>query len=421
MRGIGYLLVLPFFWSACATSAHAVVHEPLDQTMDKTVLLLGEERLDEPAFLKQIAGKRIGVLAHHASRDHQGKHIVDRLAAMPGVQLKMIFAPEHGYRSLNDELTPDSIDSVTGLPVYSLYGPRKAPTPDLLKDLDLVIIDLQDVGLRYYTYPATMVYTLQACKVAGKPVMILDRPNPLGGTIVEGSVLEVDLATGGLTNLAPIPTRHGMTMGELARYYNESLNIHADLTVVPMQGWQREMDWVDTKLPWTPPSPALVQTDQAILYSIFGTLEATSLAVGRGQKNDLAFRVFGAPWVTEEEQAGLVARLNALQLRNVKFEAYTWTPDRSENEGKLCRGFRVTMNSSISAASTYGLNVLTPVLETMKSVLGSKLDLSDTLVMLGSHWLLQGIETQSSVLKIVHHAEHESVSFLSQRAKVLLY
>ncbi len=382
-------------------------------------VLLGEERLSETAYASLISGKKIGVLSHHASRDHQGQHVVDRLAAIPGTQLKMIFAPEHGYRSINDTLTPDSVDSVTGLPVYSLYGPRTAPTADMLSQLDAVVIDLQDVGLRYYTYPATMVYTMKACKAAGKKVIVLDRPNPLGGEVVEGAMLDSSLANGGLTTLAQIPTRHGMTLGELAIYFNDALNIHADLSVVPMSGWTREMGWDDAGVPWTPSSPALVSANQATYYAMFGTLEAAGkLAVGRGQDNSLAFQVFGAPWISESDQATLVDHLNALQLPNLKFETYSWTPDRAAFQGILCHGFHVTFTNS---QTTKGFEPLMKVLEALYSQFGAQLNVDKMLPMLGANWVIQGIKGNAQVDSLSLQAQTESEAFLGFRSKALLY
>ncbi len=381
-------------------------------------ITLGEERLLEPEFSKLILGKRIGVLAHHASRDHQGQHLVDRLNAMPGVQLKMIFAPEHGYRSIADELNPDSIDTITGLPVYSLYGPRKAPTTEMLNQLDLVVIDLQDVGLRYYTYPATLVYTLKAAKLANIPVIVLDRPNPLGGERIEGVMLEASLATGGLTTLASVPTRHGMTLGELARFYNERLKIDADLTVVPMKNWKREFIWTDTDQPWVPSSPALLRPEQVMTYAALGALESGEFAVGRGQKNDDAFMIYGAPYITSMQKDLLVARLNKLELIGQTFTAIEWTPDRAKFEGKPCRGFRMGLVANQNLDS---FDTLVKVSEVLVETLGAKINLQSMLSMIGSHWALQGIMDSEQANAMALKAQGEMSAFKTLRAHALLY
>ena len=343
---------------------------------------------------------------------------MDRLFHQPGVNLKMIFAPEHGYRSVDDDLLPDSTDPVTGLPVYSLYGPRKAPTPEMLAQLDAVVIDLQDVGMRYYTYPATVVDVLEACKTAGKPVILLDRPEPLGGVIVEGAVLDSSLVDGDLTSLAAIPTRHGMTLGELARLYNEILGIHADLTIVPMFGWQRSMLWQDTGLPWVPSSPALLTVEQVDLYGAFGALEAFNLAVGRGVSNDLAFHDYGAPWITLTQAQVMVLALQKRGLPGLRFQLAQWTPDRGIYQGEPSHGFRVDVTD---ASVLQGFRSMIEVLETMRAVLGTGLDFSKTTISLGAPWLRDGIAAEQPVSSLMGHAVQESQPFMKERANALLY
>ena len=381
----------------------------------------GMERLLSAPYVSLVQGRKLGVLAHHASRDRFGNHLVDLLSRQDGIQLKMIFAPEHGYRSVDDELLPDSIDPVTGLPVYSLYGPRKAPTPEMLAEIDAVVIDLQDVGVRFYTYAATVVNVLQACKAAGKPVILLDRPNPLGGVIVEGAVLDSSLVNGGLTTLAAIPTRHGMTLGELAIFYNETLDVHADLTVVPMSGWKRSMMWNDTGLPWYPSSPALVTEDQVQLYGSFGGLEALNLAVGRGIKNDLAFHTYGAPWITPANAQDLTAALQRLSLPGLTFTAVQWTPERGVFQGELCQGFRIDLKETDACHVIEGFRSLIETLETMKRSLGPGLDFSRATVSLGAPWLRDGIESGVPAGELITRAQQGSGSFLKARANALLY
>lgn len=378
----------------------------------------GLEQLFTPEFYPLIQGKKIAVLTHHASRNPKGEHLVDLLAAKSGVQLKMIFAPEHGYRSVDDSLLPDSKDPHTGLPVYSLYGPRKAPTPEMLSQIDVVVIDLQNVGMRFYTYPATVVGVLRACAQAGKRVVLLDRPEPLGGMVVEGATLDSSLVNGKLVSLASIPTRHGMTLGEISRLYNDTLGIHADLHVVPMKGWSREMLWQDTGLPWVPSSPALTTVEQVDLYGIFGAVEAMNLSVGRGVNNDRAFHDFGAPWITVEQQAKLVSALQALKLPGLSFSKAAWTPDRAIFQGKPSRGFHVDVTD---ARALQGSRSSIEVLETMKAVLGAQLDFSKMTTPLGAQWLLDGIVAQKAAGDLMKRAKLESRSFLKERTDALLY
>ncbi|MFL5812072.1 MAG: exo-beta-N-acetylmuramidase NamZ domain-containing protein [Bdellovibrionia bacterium] len=392
--------------------------KPTAQQPISQQVLLGSDRLFEPAYLDALKGKRVGILAHAASRTHDGTHVVDWVASHHEFDLKMIFAPEHGYRSVDDTLLPDSQDPMTGLPVYSLYGPRKAPTDEMLSQLDAVLIDLQDVGLRYYTYPATLVYTLRACQKNGTKVFILDRPNPLGGSVVDGALLDSSLANGSLTTLAAVPTRHGMTLGELAILYNKMLGIGADVTVVPMSGWNRSMLWDDSKLQWVPPSPALTTPEQTYLYALFGTLESANLAVGRGKTNEFAFHIFGAPWITQEKGMILVKELQQLSLPGLQFQYVSWVPNRDIFLGKLCRGFRVDVTNP---SKLEGFRSLILVLEKMKSVLGASFDTKGLLAMLGADWLKSGIDAGTPVNELMERASRENQDFMKLRQEALIY
>ena len=228
-------------------------------------------------------------------------------------------------------------------------------------------------------------------------------------------MLDASLANGGLTTLAAIPTRHGMTFGELAVFFNRTMKIGADLTVVPMKNWNRSMLWDETGMPWTPPSPALVDSKQAIYYAIFGALEAVDLAVGRGKDNSLAFTVFGAPWITEADQKALVTKLNAIEGLSVS--AYTWTPDRATYMGKLCRGFKIDLKSmSLPAFKT-----LVDTVKAMKQVLGSRFNTAEMLSMIGGKWVLQAIDRNESTASIVEKGQADYSKFMQDRAQALLY
>lgn len=375
---------------------------------------LGDEQLiaSTSSLLK---GKRVAVLAHYASRLGNGTHVVDALYARSDLTLSMIFSPEHGFRSFDDTTVLDSIDPSTGVQIYSLYGPRRAPTPDMLAAVDVILVDLQDVGLRYYTYPATVTYLMQAAKLAHKPVIILDRPNPIGADQVEGAILDANLANGELTTIARLPTRTGMTLGETARFLNTELKIGADLSVIPMQGYVRSMHWKDTGLAWTPSSPALVDPEQVELYAIFGTLEASELATGRGIQNTQAFRRFGAPYISEAQARTLVASLN---LSGLNFTYVEWTPDRSKFIGQLCRGFEITITDLSQVKS---LAALVEVSEKLQATFGSQLKFPTALQMLGSQWLLDGILNQTAPSTLIDHSQQDLIPFMIKRQAALLY
>ncbi len=276
--------------------------------------------------LHLVQGKRVGLITNQTGIDAAGVSTIDRLAHAPGVRLVALFAPEHGIRgrAAPGERVSDSVDAATGLPIYSLYGASRAPTAAQLARLDLLVIDLQDVGARPYTYVSTMVLALRAAAAAHRRVAVLDRPNPLGGCVVQGPIL--DTAYASFIGMLPVPLRHGLTLGELARFADARLGLGADLEVGPMRGWRR-CDWFDrTGLTWVAPSPNLPDLRSAAWYPGTVLLEATNLSVGRG--TDAPFRQVGAPWL----DAGALARELRSRYR-VAAQVVRFTP-RAPGDGK---------------------------------------------------------------------------------------
>lgn len=259
-----------------------------------------------------VEGRRVGLVTHAAGTTSDGGRTMDVLAGTTGVRLTALFAPEHGIEGTYGAggRVPHGVSR--GTPVFSLYGGVFRPTRQMLARVDVLMVDLQDVGARAFTYASTMALVMQAAAAAGKPVVILDRPNPLGGRIVDGPVLEPQFRS--FIGMYPIPYIHGMTMGELAAMYNRAFGINAQLTVVPMQGWERRMVWADTGLPWANPSPGLVDPDIAPYYAATGPLDGTNL--WNGTSTPSRFRVVLAPWL---DGPTLAARLNNLNLPGVRF------------------------------------------------------------------------------------------------------
>jgi uncharacterized protein YbbC (DUF1343 family) len=249
--------------------------------------------------------KRVGILTNQSGVDRAGASDVDRLRAA-GVRLTAIFSPEHGFRGrLDREEIGDSVDPATGLPIFSLYGTTHEPTGKMLHTLDVLLIDLQDIGARPYTYISTTLLTLRAAAAAKKPVIVLDRPNPIGGELMQGPVL--DRAFSSFVGMLPIPLRHGLTLGEMALLGNDTLAIHADLSVVAAPGWRRGM-WFDaTELPWVAPSPNMPSLESATHYPGLVLFEGTNVSVGRG--TSITFQAVGAPWLKPVQ---LIARLGAV-------------------------------------------------------------------------------------------------------------
>ncbi|HEU5336375.1 MAG TPA: serine hydrolase, partial [Terriglobales bacterium] len=267
-------------------------------------------------FQSKGTQKRIGLLTNQTGVDAQGKRTIDVLAHAPGVSLVAIFSPEHGVTgALDTTEIGNTVDAATKIPVYSVYGATDAqrrPSLDVLKSLDAIFIDLQNAGARYYTFETSMGYFLEAAAKTGTQVIVLDRPNPITGSIVQGPVS--DPGTASFVNYFPEPVRHGMTMGELAQMFNSELHINAKLTVVPMQGWMRG-DWYDsTSLTWVNPSPNLRSLTEATLYPGVGLIEGTNVSVGRG--TDTPFELLGAPWIKARD---LAQYLNAREIQGVRF------------------------------------------------------------------------------------------------------
>ncbi len=286
------------------------------------------------------AKKRIGLVTNQTGVDAQGVRTIDVLAKAPGVSLNAIFSPEHGVTGTLDTTDiNNSKDAATGVPVYSVYGGTDAarrPPADVMKNLDAVVFDIQDAGVRFYTYETTLGYFLEAAAKAGIELIVLDRPDPVTGSFVQGPV--ADAGRESFTNYWVLPVRHGMTMGELAKMFNAERGINAKLTVVPMDGWQRG-DWFDsTGLAWVNPSPNLRSVTEAALYPGVALIEGTNVSVGRG--TDTPFELVGAPWIKSKEFA---AYLNARGIAGVRFVPVTFTPTSSIYSGQNCLGVNILL------------------------------------------------------------------------------
>lgn len=271
--------------------------------------------------LHLVRGKRVGLITNHSGRDRKGTSSIDLLHKAPGVRLTALFAPEHGIRGAvaAGETIETTVDSATGIPIYSLYGQTKVPTPEMLANVDVLLYDIQDVGARVYTYEWTMALVADSAK---KPFIVLDRPDPVRGDRVEGGVLDPKYRS--FVGQYPVALRYGLTPGELLRYLVGTGQVHADVKVVPMKNWRRSMWWDDTGLPWVNPSPNLRDMDATLLYTGTVFFEGTNATEGRGTEQP--FRSVGAKWLTD---AGAIAReLNAKGLAGVRFDSVTRPVER---------------------------------------------------------------------------------------------
>jgi uncharacterized protein YbbC (DUF1343 family) len=290
-------------------------------------LLTGQE-------FEALRGQRVGLITNHTGLDAFGMATADLLHASSGVELIALFGPEHGIRGAVDEHVPDGTDEATGLPVYSLYGTRTQPTAEQLAELDTLVFDIQDIGVRFYTYISTLMHSMAAAAEHGVRFVVLDRPNPLGGLTTEGPLADADRLD--FIACHPIPVRHGLTVGELARLFAAEKNLALDLHVVELEGWQRADLWDATGLTWINPSPNMRSLTQALLYPGIGLLEFTNVSVGRG--TDTPFEVVGAPWIAERD---LAEHLNAQKLPGVRFVPIRFTPTARVHEGSPCGGINL--------------------------------------------------------------------------------
>lgn len=299
-------------------------------------VLCGIDVLKQEEF-RSLKGRQIGLVTNHTGRDRDGNSTIDLLHTAPGVKLLALFSPEHGLRGLLDEPVPDGKDPKTGLPVHSLYGKTRRPTAEQLKGLDTLVFDIQDIGCRFYTYSTTLGYVLETAAAHKLKVIVLDRPNPIGGQAVEGPILERKLES--FVGYHPLPVRHGMTLGELALLWNKERKINAELEVVKVKGWSRGDLFDRTGLEWISPSPNMRSLPAALLYPGIGLLETTNVSVGRG--TDRPFELIGAPWIKGRELAAALARRD---LPGVRFLPIRFTPASSTHRGKECGGVQIYLD-----------------------------------------------------------------------------
>lgn len=288
-----------------------------------------------------VRGRRVGLITNHTGQSWPGgaaRSTIDQLAESGALDLVALFSPEHGIRGGAEagEAVASEVDRRTGLPIHSLYGETRQPTPEMLADIDVLAFDIQDIGTRYYTYVWTMALAMRAAGGAGVEFLVLDRPNPIGGKVVQGNVLDPEYAT--FVGLYPVPMRHGLTAGELARMLVGEFGVEVELRVVPVEGWSRNEWYDETGLPFVPPSPNMPSLESATHYPGTCLFEGTNLSVGRG--TDRAFQQIGAPWMDEQAIAG---RLNALRLPGVRFEPVVFEPTSPGDRkfgGEQVRGIR---------------------------------------------------------------------------------
>ena len=388
------------------------VREPAPAArMSRAEVLAGIDVLERDGFVP-LRGKRVGVLTNHAGRTRTGERTADVIRSAEGVQLAALFSPEHGISGLVDTKIASSRDAQTSLPVHSLYGDSLRPTAAMLDGLDLLVVDLPDIGTRFYTYATTMAYAMEEAAKRKLPVIVLDRPNPIGGVSIEGPTLDDEAI--GFTGYLPMPIRHGLTLGELAGLFNGEKRLQVDLTVVPADNWRRDLWFDETGLPWTNPSPNMRNLLQATLYPGIGALEMANLSVGRG--TDSPFEQIGAPWIDGRR---LADQLNRRNIPGARFYPVVFTPEAGAKlAGETCSGvFLIITDRSVLRPVRVGVEIAAALIK----LHGGQFDIDRTARLLGSRDTIARLKAGEDPATIARSWAAGEARWRQTRAPYLLY
>ena len=373
-------------------------------------VLAGIDVLASEQFVA-LQGRRVGLLTNHTGVTRTGESTIDVLRAAPGVTTVALFTPEHGIRGVADEPVASGRDERTGLPIHSLYGDTRRLTDAMLRGIDTLVVDLQDIGARFYTYMTTVAYVLEEAATRRVRVVVLDRPNPVNGYLIEGPVQE-EAATG-FTAYFRMPVRHGLTLGELTRLFNGENKIGADLVVVPMRGWTRGLWFDETGLTWLNPSPNMRNMHQAALYPGIGALEASNISVGRG--TDSPFEQLGAPWI---DGSRLAQVLNARHLPGVRFYPVQFRPQASVYSGEMCGGvFMLVTDRDALRPVRLGAEIAAALFR----LHGAKYEIRETWKLFGSREQLEALRAGADPAEIAARWRSDEAAWRLRRAPYLIY
>jgi uncharacterized protein YbbC (DUF1343 family) len=358
-----------------------------------------------------LRGKKIGLITNHTGQDFNGKSTIELLAHAPGVNLVALFSPEHGIAGHADEKVASSKDASTGLPVYSLYGEHLRPTDEMMAGLDALVFDVQDAGVRFYTYTTTMGYCMEEAAKRGIPFYVLDRPNPINGEIVEGPMLDTDKT--GFVAYFPLPVRYGLTIGELAQLFNAEKHINCDLHVIQMKNWRRNYFYESTGIRWIPPSPNLRTLKGAVLYPGLEILQNAGVSVGRG--TEAPFEEFGAPWIDGGEMS---EALNARSLPGVYFVNKPFIPVSGLYAGKHCGGVAIRVTDRAAARS---MRVGLEIALLLQKKYPNQFNVGKTIELLGNDATVQQLKAGTPAKEIVESWSTDLAAFDLVRRKYFLY
>jgi uncharacterized protein YbbC (DUF1343 family) len=358
-----------------------------------------------------LHGKRVGLITNQTGVDSRGRRTIDVLAHAEGVKLVALFSPEHGMAGRADAPVANAADGATGLPMFSLYGETRRPTDAMLKGVDTLVFDIQDAGVRFYTYITTMAYCMEEAAKRHIEFFVFDRPNPLGGEVIEGPVLDRDRLS--FSGYFSMPVRYAMSMGELARMFNAENKIGADLHVVAMRDWRRSETYDQTGLRWIPPSPNLRTLNAAFLYPGIEILQSGGVSVGRG--TDTPFELLGAPWI---QAADLAAELNRRAVPGVRFQATLFTPDDGLYKGQYCQGVSIVITNR---AELNSMRMGLEIAAALHRLYPQQFHLEKIIVLLGSQATLERLERGDDPARIIAGWSGDLDKFRAMRARYLLY
>jgi uncharacterized protein YbbC (DUF1343 family) len=398
-----------------ATNASRHLPEPLAPHDSAQHTRTGIDVLEAQNFAA-LQGKRVGLITNHTGVDSAGRRTIDVLAHATGVKLAALFSPEHGIAGRIDETVANSSDEATGLPIYSLYGESRRPTAEMFANLDALVYDIQDAGVRFYTYVTTMGYCMEQAAKQHVAFFVLDRPDILGGEVIEGPMLDVDKTS--FVAYFPMPVRFGMTLGELAQMFNAENKIGADLHVIAMQNWRRSETYDQTGLAWIAPSPNLRTLRAAFLYPGIEILQAGGVSVGRG--TDTPFELFGAPWIRPVD---LIVELNRWPvpgggIQGLKIAPTQFTPNAGVYKGERCEGVSLTVTNRVSFRSMLmGLEIIAA----LHKLYPRNFDVAKTIELLGSKSTVDALLRGDDPRDIVASWSSDLDKFRATRRKYLIY
>jgi uncharacterized protein YbbC (DUF1343 family) len=358
-----------------------------------------------------LRGKHVGLITNHTGIDSEGRSVADLLLHAAGVHLVALFSPEHGLAGRNDEKVASSKDAATGLPIFSLYDENRRPTDEMLRGIDALVFDIQDAGVRFYTYTATMGYCMEEAAKHKIAFYVLDRPNPIGGNIVEGPMLDEDKTS--FVAYFPLPVRYGLTIGELAQFFNAENHINCALHVIAMKNWHRNYFFESTGARWIPPSPNLRTLKGAVLYPGIEILQSAGVSVGRG--TETPFEEFGSPWINGEE---VVAALNSRHLAGVQFRNQPFIPVIGLYSGQRCGGvgMRITDRQAVRA-----MRVGIEIASILKRLYPDKFDPEKLMFLIGNAETIRQLQENVAPEQIVESWSTDLSAFEQLRRKYFLY